>query len=167
MSQKRSCCAAWSSPAPGPRADAPCRFGARKSVLTPSRCPGRRDVYYLSFAPTETSQAKGKEFVGRIFTREQDRGQIPALAVRDVQPEAIPDWGIPDISKLARPAGITQRTLVANGDNDILVPTINSYLLNGHIPNAELIIYPDADHGFLFQYPHQFAAEVSKFLTDA
>jgi pimeloyl-ACP methyl ester carboxylesterase len=116
---------------------------------------------------TETSQAKGKEFVGRIFTREQDRGQIPALAVRDVQPEAIPDWGIPDMSKLARPAGITQRTLVANGDNDILVPTINSYLLNGHIPNAELIIYPDADHGFLFQYPHQFAAEVSKFLTDA
>lgn len=33
--------------------------------------------------------------------------------------------------------------------------------------HAELIIYPDADHGFLFQYPHQFAAEVNKFLTDA
>ena len=57
------------------------------------------------------------------------------------------------MSKLARPAGITQRTLVANGDNDILVPAVNSYLLAGHIPNAELIIYPDAGHGFLSQYP--------------
>ena len=78
--------------------------------------------------------------------------QIPALAVRDAQPEAIPDSGTPDMSKLARPAGITQRTLVANGDTDILVPTVNSYLLAGHIPHAELLIYPDAGHGFLSQY---------------
>jgi pimeloyl-ACP methyl ester carboxylesterase len=56
------------------------------------------------------------------------------------------------MSKLARPAGITQRTLVANGDTDILVPAVNSYLLAGHIPHAELLIYPDAGHGFLSQY---------------
>jgi len=83
--------------------------------------------------------------------------------VRDAQAEAITDWGIPDMSKLARLAGITQRTLVANGSNDIMVPTVNSYLLTGHIPHAELIIYPDAGHGFLFQYPHEFATEVNKF----
>jgi pimeloyl-ACP methyl ester carboxylesterase len=62
---------------------------------------------------------------------------------------------------------ITQPTLVANGNNDIIIPTVNSYLLAGHIPNAELIIYPDANHGFLFQYPHEFAAEVNGFLTRA
>ena len=85
--------------------------------------------------------------------------------MRDAQAEAINDWGIPDMSKLARLAGITQPTLVANGNNDIMVPTVNSYLLAGHLPDAELIIYPDAGHGFLFQYPHQFAAEVNRFLT--
>ena len=74
MSQKRSCCAALSSPAPGPRADATCTFGARKSVLTPSGMSrGAEDALYLFFAPTKTSRAIGKEFAGRIFTREQDR----------------------------------------------------------------------------------------------
>jgi hypothetical protein len=46
------------------------------------------------------------------------------------------------MSKLARLAGITQPTLVANGSNDITVPTVNSYLLAGHLPDAKLIIYP-------------------------
>jgi pimeloyl-ACP methyl ester carboxylesterase len=114
---------------------------------------GVEDIFYLFFAPTETSQAKAKEFVGRIFTREQDRDETPALAVRDAQAEAIAEWGIPDMSKLARLAGITQPTLVANGNNDIMVPTVNSYLLAGHIPNAELIIYPDANHGFPLPVP--------------
>jgi pimeloyl-ACP methyl ester carboxylesterase len=47
-----------------------------------------------------------------------------------------------------------------------MVPTVNSYLLAGHLPNARLSIYPEAAHGFLFQYPHEFAAEVNAFLTD-
>jgi pimeloyl-ACP methyl ester carboxylesterase len=125
------------------------------------------DVLYLFFAPTETSQSKGKEFVERIFTRDQDRDQIPALTVRDAQAEAITDWSIPDMSRLARLAGITQPTLVANGSTDLMVPTVNSYLLAGHLPHAELTIYPDAGHGFLFQYPHEFAAEVNNFLSAA
>jgi pimeloyl-ACP methyl ester carboxylesterase len=126
---------------------------------------GAEDGLYLFFSATETSQAKGKEFLGRIFAREQGRDETPTLAVRDAQAEAINDWGIPDMSKLARLAGITQPTLVANGNNDIMVPTVNSYLLAGHLPDAELIIYPDAGHGFLFQYAHEFAAEVNHFLT--
>ncbi len=48
-----------------------------------------------------------------------------------------------------------------------MVPTENSYLLAYHLPSARLIIYPDAGHGFLFQYPHEFAAEVSTFLGAA
>ena len=62
-------------------------------------------------------------------------------------------------------ANIPAPTLVANGDHDVMVPTVNSYLLAGHLPNATLSIYPDANHGFLFQYPHEFAAEVNAFLT--
>jgi pimeloyl-ACP methyl ester carboxylesterase len=54
--------------------------------------------------------------------------------------------------------------LVANGDNDRMVPTPNSYLLAEHISNARLNIYPDAGHGFLFQHPEKFAAEVNAFL---
>ncbi len=126
---------------------------------------GPEDVLYLFFSPSQESQNKGKEFVGRIFTRTEGRDTNPDLASRDAQAAAIIEWGIRDVAKLARLANIKAPTLVANGDNDIMVPTVNSYLLAGHLPNAKLSIYPDANHGFLFQYPHEFAGEVNEFLS--
>jgi pimeloyl-ACP methyl ester carboxylesterase len=65
--------------------------------------------------------------------------------------------GHPDSSKLNRLAGITQPVLVANGDNDRMIPTRNTHLLAGRLPDAQLKIYPDAGHGFLFRYPAEFA----------
>ncbi|MET7356326.1 alpha/beta fold hydrolase [Streptomyces mirabilis] len=69
-----------------------------------------------------------------------------------------------DSSRLQRLANIKQSVLVANGDNDEMVPTENTYLLAQHLPIAKLSIYPDARHGFLFQYPVEFGAEVNAFL---
>ncbi|MDQ0925633.1 pimeloyl-ACP methyl ester carboxylesterase [Pseudarthrobacter sp. W1I19] len=123
------------------------------------------DIHYLFFNSSEESRGKGDEFVSRIFTRIEGRDADVSLAARDALAAANIEWGIPDPAKLARLASITAPTLVANGDKDIMVPTANSYLLAGTIPNAELIIYPNANHGFLFQYPHEFAAEVLAFLT--
>lgn len=127
---------------------------------------GAEDALYLFFADNEISQSRGAEFLERIFTRSEGRDADVSLAARDAQAEAIIDWGIPDLSKLARLAGIAAPTLVANGDNDIMVPTVNSFLLAGHIPDARLVIYPDANHGFLFEFPHEFAAEVNAFLAE-
>jgi pimeloyl-ACP methyl ester carboxylesterase len=127
---------------------------------------GAEDILYLFFGPSPTSQTKGMEFVERIFTRTEDRDTLPDLAARDAQAAAIIEWGIRDFAHLARLASIQAPTLVANGDNDIMIPTVNSYLLAGHLPNARLTIYPDAGHGFLFQYPHEFAAETNAFLAE-
>lgn len=123
------------------------------------------DIHFLFFNSSAESRAKADEFVSRIFTRTEDRDADVSLAARDTQAAAVIEWGIPDPAKLARLSSIKAPTLVANGDNDIMVPAANSYLLAGHIPNAELIIYPNANHGFLFQYPHEFAAEVLAFLA--
>jgi pimeloyl-ACP methyl ester carboxylesterase len=123
------------------------------------------DILYLFFSPSQASQAKGIEFVNRIFSRTEGRDADVTLTARDAQAAAIIDWGVRDFTKLARLENIQAPTLVANGDHDIMVPTINSYLLAGHLPKAKLIIYPDANHGFLFQYPDQFAAEVNAFLA--
>ena len=84
---------------------------------------------------------------------------------RDVQIEAIARWGVPDPSKLARLAAITQPTLVANGDNDTMMITENSRLLAHHLRNAQLRIYPDSGHGFLDQYPELFGDHVRAFLN--
>src|ERR1700726_1692215 len=93
------------------------------------------------------------------------RAVAVGFATRDAQLAAITAWGIPDESKLNRLAGITQPTLVANGDNDTMMHTQNSHLLAEHLPNAQLRIYPDAGHGFLDQYPEQFADDVHAFTT--
>src|SRR5207302_10782026 len=118
----------------------------------------------LFSSASEQSQTKGMESLGRLYQREVDRDAPTDLATRDAQLAAITAWGIPDASKLNRLAGITQPTFVANGDNDTMMHTQNSHLLAEHLPNAELRIYPDANHGFLNQYPELFADDVHAFL---
>ena len=45
-----------------------------------------------------------------------------------------------------------------------MVPTINSWIMSQHIPNAQLIVYPDAGHGAHFQYPELFLKHSKLFL---
>ncbi|MFK0158499.1 alpha/beta fold hydrolase [Streptomyces sp. NPDC090493] len=125
------------------------------------------DLLSLFFEITPTSQQKGREFLERRAAREEGRDKPAGLQARDAQMDAITDWGIPDPSQLDRLAGITQPVLVANGDNDIMIPTVNTWLLAQHLPNARVRIYPDSGHGFLFQWPEEFAALVHSFLSGA
>lgn len=118
----------------------------------------------LFFEKSESSRAKGREFIQRLRLRQTHRDAPVTRETVHAHLTAISTWGIPDASKLSRLAAIKQPTLVANGDNDIMVPTANSYLMAKHLPNAQLRIYPDAGHAFLFQYPEEFAADVNRFL---
>jgi pimeloyl-ACP methyl ester carboxylesterase len=77
----------------------------------------------------------------------------------------IVEWGIPDHGALQRLAGIQSPTLVLQGDNDLMIPTKLSHLLTGLMPDAQMRTYPDAAHGFLFQYPNELAAAVTDFLA--
>jgi pimeloyl-ACP methyl ester carboxylesterase len=54
---------------------------------------------------------------------------------------------------------------VANGDSDPMILPRYSHLLAGLLPNAQVTIYPDSAHGFLFQHHSRFAAEVNAFLA--
>jgi pimeloyl-ACP methyl ester carboxylesterase len=47
------------------------------------------------------------------------------------------------------------------------LPLENSNLLAHHLPHAQLRIYSDAGHGFLGQYPKEFADHVNAFLEGA
>ena len=77
------------------------------------------------------------------------------------------DWREPRGERYAELRSITQPTLVVSGSHDIMAPTINSCILAQHIPNAELVIYPDSGHGALFQYAPLFVGQAAQFLDSA
>jgi len=118
----------------------------------------------LFFSGSDQSVQRGWEYLARTHARSADRDPETTLACRDAQYQALMTWGIPESSKLERLSAITQPTLVANGDNDTMMSTKNSYLLAEKIRGAQLRIYPDAGHGFLDQYPVEFGQHISQFL---
>ena len=59
---------------------------------------------------------------------------------------------------------INQPTLVVNGSNDVIVYTVNSFILQQNLPNAQLILYPDSNHGAQYQYPELFVEHATQFL---
>lgn len=126
---------------------------------------GIEDLLHLFFEVTQTSRALGREYIQRAFSRTEGTDKPNGPEVTRAQYDAIVEWGIPDPTQLNRLSGLTQPTLVASGDNDMMIPTVNSQILAEHLPNARLRIYPDAAHGFVFQYPRQFAELVSEFLS--
>ena len=77
---------------------------------------------------------------------------------------ALADWGKARGELFADLRDIKQPTLVVNGNDDIMVPTINSYHLAQAIPDAQLIVYPDAGHGSQYQYPERFLVHAREFL---
>jgi pimeloyl-ACP methyl ester carboxylesterase len=116
------------------------------------------------YTQSSTSRDAGRKSLERMFARSADRDQPTTWETRLAQYDAVCAWGTPDHSRLQRLEAITVPVLVANGDSDPMVLPRYSYLLAGLIPDARLIMYPDAAHGFLFQHDDEFAADVHAFL---
>jgi pimeloyl-ACP methyl ester carboxylesterase len=151
--------------ATGPRG-APGMHGWREDIAAAARGESSpENLLYIMFAHTETSQAKGMEFLARFSERKEGRDAPTSDAARDAEYDAIVEWGIPDHAALQRLTGIQTPTLIIQGDNDLMIPTKLSHLMAGLIPDAQIRIYPDPAHGFLFQYPAEVASEVGAFLA--
>lgn len=124
--------------------------------------PGNEDedFLFLFFTDTETGRAAGKANLARIKAV-ADKG--PPVAMESVirQGKALGAWA----GVRSRLSELTLPILVANGVSDIMVPAYGSYVISQEAPNAKLILYPDAGHGFLFQYIDDFAGEVDRFLS--
>ncbi len=121
------------------------------------------DVFFTS---SPSSRKAGQEALQRMYARTEDRDTATTWATREAQYDAVCTWGIPDHALLQRLNCLKLPVFVANGDSDPMILPHYSYLLAGLIPQAQVKIYPDSAHGFLFQHHGEFAADVEAFLTD-
>jgi pimeloyl-ACP methyl ester carboxylesterase len=119
------------------------------------------------FARSDASRRAGQEALRRMYARTENRDTATNWATREAQYDAVCTWGIPDHAKLQRLSCLQMPVFVANGDSDPMILPHYSYLLAGLIPQAQVKIYSDAAHGFLFQHHAEFAADVNAFLDDA
>jgi pimeloyl-ACP methyl ester carboxylesterase len=133
------------------------------AIGTPQTSPeAYLDVFFTRSA---ASRQAGQQALRRMYSRTEDRDTATTWATREAQYDAVCTWGIPDHSLLQRLSALGMPVFVANGDSDPMILPRYSYLLAGLIPQAQVKIYPDSAHGFLFQHHAEFAADVDAFLT--
>ncbi len=120
----------------------------------------------VQFGPSKASQDAGKAFLKRTHLRQVGRDPEVNDKVAPAQVAAMDNWGVQRKGSYDYLKSFTQPTLIVNGSNDIIMPTVNSFIMQQNIPYAELIVYPDSNHGSQHQYPEQFVQHARIFLNE-
>jgi pimeloyl-ACP methyl ester carboxylesterase len=148
---------------PGGVADAP-RMPDKVLQLMLKPVNDLEDFLYLFFPETERGREEGLACLRRL-------GRHRAAAAAEVkgegvaaQAKAIRTFSMGVDATLPRLAELAQPALVANGQRDIMIPAYNSYVLAQRLPDAQLVLYPNAGHAFLFQHARAFSLQVLQFL---
>ncbi|MFJ4141264.1 alpha/beta fold hydrolase [Pseudomonas sp. NPDC089734] len=117
---------------------------------------------YLFFTSSEASQQAASAFLKALLERQADRDIPSTQEIFGRQLQAIQAWGQQapqDLSSLNIPV------LIANGDQDIMVPSELSFDMAERISGSTLVIYEDAGHGGIFQNHADFASKALAFLA--
>jgi len=117
----------------------------------------------LFFTASQEGHQAGLDFVKRINNHKVDPEPVASQETTQAQAKAWITWGMLPANNALLEA-IKQPVLIVNGNADLIAPTVNSYVLYQHIPNAQLSLYPDSGHGSLFQYHALFVSQVNTFL---
>jgi len=140
----------------------------KPSLAKPLQDPQNKGYAVLQkifFAPTPTSQAAGAAFIARLMQRKDDREPPSGPKVAGAQLAAFREWEHFTGERFADLKGIHHPTLVVQGFEDEMIPVRNSYWLAENLPNAVLLVYPDAAHGSLFQCADSFTRQATAFLS--
>ncbi len=116
---------------------------------------------FLFFNRDDIGKRAAREFVQRLEERTEDRDRPISVKAFLTQLKAIKHWGRSTPVDLSV---ITQPTLIANGDNDRMVPSSLSEDMHRRIAGSQLIIYPDSGHGAIFQYHAEFSSTAIEFI---
>ena len=115
------------------------------------------------FSPSPAGRAAGLAYLERKHHRRDRSPEVTEVAAT-AQYQAIVSSNEKVDGVLDDLAQFRQPTLVLEGSNDLIIPTVNGFTLQQHLPNAQLIVYPDSSHAPFYQYPQLFLAHASLFL---
>lgn len=117
----------------------------------------------VHFSPSASSREAGLSFLKRKWERKDRDPEVTADAIAN-QGDALGKYLAQHDGALDYLKSIGQPTLVVQGSNDVIIPTSQSYVLQQNLPNAQLIVYPDSNHGSFYQYPELFVKQATEFL---
>lgn len=148
---------AGSTPAGVPEQPAP---GPRVGEILGHAVNDDEDYLYLFFPETDEGRSAGMVSLRRLDTR---LGHSHAAVQPDTyraQLGAIAAFG----GYYDRLAELKLPVLVANGAHDVMINSYASYAMSQRLPDAKVLLYSDAGHGFLFQHITDFARDINRFL---
>ena len=149
----------------GPRNGDGIPLTSESTVIFSKKYPNPDDFWLEGFfTDSPTSRAAGAAFLKRRDARVENRDTPINGKVQPAQFDALQEWARPVGERFAYLKDIRMPVLVVGGRSDIIFYTANLPILFQKLPNAQLILYPDAAHGSLFQHPELFVEHTSIFL---
>src|SRR5438552_16216057 len=83
----------------------------------------------VNFSPSAAGQAARRECLKRTHLRQVGRDPEVSDKVSPAQVEAMEKWGVQQKGSFDYLKTIKQPTLVVNGSNDVIMPTVNSFIM--------------------------------------
>lgn len=126
-----------------------------------------KEVFLVSlFSPSEYSQNLGKAAFGRIYANAKDHEQRLSKESFTAEFTAVLGWAQPNPAAFERAKSVSNPVLIVGGQYDFFIPVVNPLKLYQTLPNARLLLLPDAGHASFFQYPELFVQEANNFLKN-
>jgi len=118
------------------------------------------------FAPSDRSRELGKASFDRIYGKKGDRDLPLSKESFGAEFTAVLGWAQPNPAAFERARTVTNPVLIIGGQYDFFLPVSNPVKLYQALPNARLLLLPDAGHASFFQYPELFVQEAGYFLKN-
>jgi pimeloyl-ACP methyl ester carboxylesterase len=128
-----------------------------------TNAPDPRD--YLFFSQTDAGKKAAGEFLSRVYARTKDRDPESGKEIADAHGKALIVWTSTPDPEYKTLQAIHQPVLIVTGNNDTMLPTEGSITMFKQLKNAQLVLYPDANHGSIFQYHDSFVNTADYFLS--
>jgi pimeloyl-ACP methyl ester carboxylesterase len=117
------------------------------------------------FTDSTKSQEAGRAYLKRYLSRTENRDAPVKDKVAAAQIAAIGQWGTVKGERFAYLKNIKQSALVVSRNHDVIIYPVNALHLVQNMPNAKLIVYPDANHGSWYENHEDFVFETIRFLN--